>query len=1053
MSWADDPVQYGTNSAGQTTRVGSVGGVAVNDYYGLDTNGTYGWIPMAPVSSATAPPSAPLPIAAVPPHLQFSASTIGTTVMLSWGRARLPGQIIWAAGIDADTSSLDTSLLTFAAAYCEPIDPNQTVEIITMSANGTLFYSGGAVLSVANISESDQASLEACIAGMTVYQGGETQLPDPTIQGYVGAGNVPAFRGLRYIVFVDFPLSISNNSVPNIVVEWRPVSGGPLFNVSDAMIALIEHVNLRSELRPIFAAPTVEGIPDQCYGLTITTGDSLISHFQSHKDVYSYQIVEADPIKIVRRAVDADLVIDFSVAEADIKADSGTPAVAFNRANLTQLPVGIDFSYTDPDQDFDTKVQPSRYEGSAPGNATGNPSGISSMSSAYAVDATTARTLAFEILYQMRSFAGKANFEIGDLGPEVSDVVQITSTEGDQYVVLVDGQTITKNKTNSIAGKLLLTSAGADINGDGGRFGGSGGRRKWPQQLMLADFIVTPSYIYTAEEFPPILSMNGAASPALRVGTSRYRDVQAADVTGVNWNHVVRSGHAAFPTTMFEDATYVYWISYPYLIISRLPKASTTINSTIETLAIPAGMPVDGTSANDNENLAGNNLLCFKDGKLYLPWKNRFNGVTFASSSDVKLVVVDIDAWSPTAWTLYDVFTYPGSGHAYLPASCNLLDNGSLVIPMEAEWSSPTSLFGAKYYVSTLADLSTWTTHDSAIDIDNNHQYSPPKSVGNKIYLPELSPSGLSHAKHRIAIADFSAGFSESVVDLTDDANVQSLAQVRGFTWVSDTHLFIYCNHLNYTYSTDFPVIAPRRYIARRNLSDGSAAGGKFVDEILWNGMDFALFRGHYFEGKNYLHWDAFDRTCTRFTRIDEDLDPTTATTWWPQQAATPTNNNFAAAKTAAVDTTYALDMRYCSTEVGETYPPWAFPITGAANDSHTYHNGHSLWFKFVAPSTGTATVTVQPNAQDFFHNLGVVAWTGTDFGTLAAVASKAPSAGTFSSPSVITFAATSGVTYYISTYFYNGSSEINTNDVFGGGFDEPGLSSKVGIGTLIVHI
>lgn len=39
--------------------------------------------------------------------------------------------------------------------------------------------------------------------GFTLYLGDETQLPDPTIELKEGVGNVPAFRGLMYIVFPD----------------------------------------------------------------------------------------------------------------------------------------------------------------------------------------------------------------------------------------------------------------------------------------------------------------------------------------------------------------------------------------------------------------------------------------------------------------------------------------------------------------------------------------------------------------------------------------------------------------------------------------------------------------------------------------------------------------------------------------------------------------------------------------------------------------------------------------------------------------------------------
>ena len=51
------------------------------------------------------------------------------------------------------------------------------------------------------------------------YPGNETQLPDSTIEADKGAGNVPAFRGLCYVVFSDLPLEDYGNRIPNLTYE------------------------------------------------------------------------------------------------------------------------------------------------------------------------------------------------------------------------------------------------------------------------------------------------------------------------------------------------------------------------------------------------------------------------------------------------------------------------------------------------------------------------------------------------------------------------------------------------------------------------------------------------------------------------------------------------------------------------------------------------------------------------------------------------------------------------------------------------------------------
>lgn len=53
----------------------------------------------------------------------------------------------------------------------------------------------------------------------TLYLGDESQDPDPTIEAVEGAGNVPAFRGLAYIVIRGFRLEQYGNRIPNFTFE------------------------------------------------------------------------------------------------------------------------------------------------------------------------------------------------------------------------------------------------------------------------------------------------------------------------------------------------------------------------------------------------------------------------------------------------------------------------------------------------------------------------------------------------------------------------------------------------------------------------------------------------------------------------------------------------------------------------------------------------------------------------------------------------------------------------------------------------------------------
>jgi len=59
----------------------------------------------------------------------------------------------------------------------------------------------------------------------SLYLGDETQMPDPYIEAKQGAGNVPAHRGLAYIVFKNMSITTYGNRVPSLAIEvFTPVT-------------------------------------------------------------------------------------------------------------------------------------------------------------------------------------------------------------------------------------------------------------------------------------------------------------------------------------------------------------------------------------------------------------------------------------------------------------------------------------------------------------------------------------------------------------------------------------------------------------------------------------------------------------------------------------------------------------------------------------------------------------------------------------------------------------------------------------------------------------
>lgn len=136
--------------------------------------------------------------------LKLQGTAEGAPMACVLGRARVTGQVIWAARFREDrrtTSAGKSSLrtveygysLSFAVALCE----GEIDGIGRVWADGQPMDLSGVTL--------------------RVHRGGEAQVPDPLIEAV--EGEAPAYRGAAYVVFEDLPLGPYGNRVPQLSFE------------------------------------------------------------------------------------------------------------------------------------------------------------------------------------------------------------------------------------------------------------------------------------------------------------------------------------------------------------------------------------------------------------------------------------------------------------------------------------------------------------------------------------------------------------------------------------------------------------------------------------------------------------------------------------------------------------------------------------------------------------------------------------------------------------------------------------------------------------------
>ena len=148
--------------------------------------------------------------------LKVQVSTYGNMLPITYGTTRLAGNIIWATPLQETKHSEDAggkggggqeiNSYTYSVNFAVALTEGKIEGIRRIWANGNLIYDRSDTVSNNNVK-------------VLVYTGTETQLPDPLMQAYLGAGNVPAYRGTAYAVFENLQLEKFGNRIPNLSFE------------------------------------------------------------------------------------------------------------------------------------------------------------------------------------------------------------------------------------------------------------------------------------------------------------------------------------------------------------------------------------------------------------------------------------------------------------------------------------------------------------------------------------------------------------------------------------------------------------------------------------------------------------------------------------------------------------------------------------------------------------------------------------------------------------------------------------------------------------------
>lgn len=144
---------------------------------------------------------------------QVQASTEGAGVVRVYGRARVSGQVIWAANFRETVSTT-----TERSGKGGRLGTKTTTTEYLYSISFAVGLCEGVIDRVARV-WADGKPFDLSPHNFRIYKGSETQTPDPAIEAIEGTGAAPAFRGLAYIVFEDLPLKDFGNRIPQLSFE------------------------------------------------------------------------------------------------------------------------------------------------------------------------------------------------------------------------------------------------------------------------------------------------------------------------------------------------------------------------------------------------------------------------------------------------------------------------------------------------------------------------------------------------------------------------------------------------------------------------------------------------------------------------------------------------------------------------------------------------------------------------------------------------------------------------------------------------------------------
>ena len=266
-----------------------------------------------------------------------------------------------------------------------------TLELLTPGSGYTVWVEGHPIALRPRTGHGDHGTLAVLAVSGNVlpanwifYPGTADQLPDPTMEGILGVGNVPGYRYTSYVVMADEDLGRSGRTF-NYTFEMAQRDGGA---------SLLEVVTALTTAAGLSGHVDLLELPIGTVHLALVSIEALRAPLEHLMQMYRFYVVESGTTLIFRQRGSGPVVA--TIPEGDTDAGEhhhGERGIETRRQQELALPTQLSLTYVDPLANYQQNVQ--RAQRFLPATTIEN---ARTISTSLALEAARAKQTAQELL-------------------------------------------------------------------------------------------------------------------------------------------------------------------------------------------------------------------------------------------------------------------------------------------------------------------------------------------------------------------------------------------------------------------------------------------------------------------------------------------------------------------------------------------------------------------------------------------------------------------------------------------------------------------------------